>query len=124
VIQLTGLSANWQAVPSFFEEEFMDLRAYYKKVREVESQLPGPFVVVVSIETPDGGKAGVCTEVARLSAAKQIADNRARVATQDEADAFHFRNELAREAYEREAAVSKMQFVVVPAKNDPKGSRE
>ena len=37
----------------------MDLRVYYQKIRKIEAELPEPFVVVVSRETPDGGKAGV-----------------------------------------------------------------
>jgi hypothetical protein len=102
----------------------MDLKAYYKKVREIESQLPGPFVVVVSTETSDGGKAGVLTEVATLTAAKHIAEGRARVATIQESDAFHARNQEAKEAAENTAAANKMQFVVVPAKNGLKGSKE
>ncbi|MDX1980367.1 MAG: hypothetical protein SFV51_08865 [Bryobacteraceae bacterium] len=66
----------------------MDLRVYYRKIREVESGLPGEFVVLVSQETADGGKAGVMTEVPRYSAAKLIVENRARLATETEARAF------------------------------------
>lgn len=66
----------------------MDLRIYYRKIREVESGLPGEFVVLVSQETADGGKAGVMTEVPRYSAAKLIVENRARLATEAEARAF------------------------------------
>ena len=71
----------------------MDLRAYYKKVREIEGKFSQPFVVVVSIETPDGGKAGVFTEVATLTAAKHIAEGRARAATAEECLGFHERNQ-------------------------------
>ncbi len=99
----------------------MDLRAYYKKLREVESQLPGRFVVVVSLETSDGGKGGVMTEVVRLTAAKQILDGRARLADDQESGTFHARNQEARQAAEEAAAANKMQFVVVPAKSGHKG---
>ncbi len=102
----------------------MDLRAYYKKLREVESQLEGPFVVIVSLETPEGGRGGVMTEVAKLTAAKQILDNRARIANAQEASAFHTRNEEGRLAAEQATAVSKMQFVVVPAKGGFKDRKD
>ena len=102
----------------------MDLRAYYKKVREIENTLSRPFAVVVSVETPDGGKAGVLTEVATLTAAKQIAEGRARAASTEEANGFHVRNREAKQAADNAASVSRMQFVVVPAKSGPVVSKE
>ena len=102
----------------------MDLRAYYKKVREIEGTLPRPFVVLVSIETPDGGKAGVLTEVATLSAAKHIAEGRARVATAEESDIFHARNQAAKKSAEAAAEANKMKLVVVRDKNSSLGSEE
>jgi hypothetical protein len=102
----------------------MDLRAYYKKVREIESELPSPFVVMVSLETPDGGKPGVLTEVAKLTAAKHIAEGRARVATADETDEYHLRNLEARQAFDDAAAINRMQFMVVPAKSGSKKDKE
>ena len=45
----------------------MDLRAYYQKMRKVESEIQDPYVVIVSRETPDGGRAGVKSEVPRAS---------------------------------------------------------
>jgi hypothetical protein len=102
----------------------MDLRAYYKKIREVEATLPGPFVVVKSRETSDGGKPGVMTEVPRETAAKQVVEGRAHVASATEAEAFHKKNRQCKEIADQEAAVSKMQFVVVPAKAETKGSKD
>jgi hypothetical protein len=102
----------------------MDLRAYYKKVREIESELPSSFVVTVSLETPDGGKPGVFTEVAKLTAAKHIAEGRARVATADEADEYHLRNLEARQAFDDAAAINRMQFMVIPAKSGSKKDKE
>ena len=102
----------------------MDLRAYYKKVREIESALPGQFVVVVSVETTDGGKDGVLTEVARFTAAKQIAEGRARAASTEEARGFHQRNRDAKEAVDQAATMDKMEFVMVSGKDKKKGSRK
>ena len=55
----------------------MDLKAYYAKVKEVEARIPGEWVVVISRETPDGGKAGVRVEVPKRVAAKMVVDGRA-----------------------------------------------
>jgi hypothetical protein len=55
----------------------MELREYYKKVREVEAQIAEPFVTVVSRKTRDGGRAGRRVQVARDVAAKLIVDGKA-----------------------------------------------
>jgi hypothetical protein len=55
----------------------MELREYYKKIREVEDKIAAPFVTVVSRKTRDGGRAGRRIEVAREVAAKLIVDGRA-----------------------------------------------
>ena len=62
----------------------MDLRVFYQKMRKLEQEIVGEHVVVVSLETPDGGKAGVRTEVTRENAAKMIVEGRARMATKSE----------------------------------------
>ena len=60
----------------------MDLRSYYKKVREAEATLKGDDIVLVSLATPEGGKPGVLTEAPRGVASKLIAEGRARVKRQ------------------------------------------
>ncbi|MBV9503810.1 MAG: hypothetical protein JO323_02270 [Acidobacteriia bacterium] len=62
----------------------MNLRGYYKRLRETESAIEEPFPVIVSLATPDGGKAGQRTEVSRALAARMITDGLARLATSDE----------------------------------------
>lgn len=81
----------------------MDLRAFYQKMRKIEQEITAPHVVMVSIETPDGGKAGVRTEVNRESAAKLIVEGRSRLATPEEADEFH--RHMRASIREREKAV-------------------
>ncbi len=71
----------------------MNLRAHYQKVRELQATLAEPFLVMRSQATPDGGRAGVLTEVPRHLAAEMIADGRACVA--DEADTKKFRDKTA-----------------------------
>ena len=62
----------------------MDLKSYYQKLREMEAALPSDYVVVVSKETPDGGRAGTLTEVPRRLAAKLILDGAAELATEEQ----------------------------------------
>ena len=91
----------------------MDLRAYYQKIRETEGRFVDDFPVLVSCQTQDGGKAGVCTEVSRPLAAKMLVEGLAREATPDELRAFRrAQAEAKRRADEAEAAKN-LQFKVV-----------
>jgi hypothetical protein len=92
----------------------MDLRAYYQKIRETEAALPEPCVTV-SLETADGGKAGVRTEVPRKIAARMIVDGHARPATEEEAEAFRAAQAEAKRAADQLAAASRMQVTVIPS---------
>jgi len=94
----------------------MDLRSYYKKLREAEATLTGEHLVMVSLETSEGGKAGVRTETPRAIAAKLVAEERARVATEEEASEFHEANRCAREAHEEAEAAKRIQVMVIPAR--------
>jgi hypothetical protein len=93
----------------------MDVRSYYKKVREADAALTGEHFVMVSLETSEGGKPGVRTEVPREIAAKLIAEVRARVATEDETREFHDANREARVAHEQDEAAKRVQVMVIPA---------
>ena len=93
----------------------MDLRAYYKRIREVEARIGQPYVVVMSLDTPDGGKAGVSAEVARPVAAKLVTEGRVRLATEEEAAAFHSGQTEARLAEEARIAAQRMQVMLVPS---------
>ena len=95
----------------------MDLRAYYSKVREAEATLTGEHMVLVSLVTPEGGKAGVRTEVPRRVAAKFIAEGRARLATEEETREFHDANRAAREKYEQDEAARRLQVMVIPSQD-------
>ncbi|HEU5020255.1 MAG TPA: hypothetical protein VFT60_00145 [Bryobacteraceae bacterium] len=92
----------------------MDVRSYYKKVRDTEETLRRNEVVLVSLATPEGGKEGVRTEAPRSVAARMIAEGRARVATDAEATEFREGLRAARQKYEREEAARRVQIVVMP----------
>lgn len=63
----------------------MDLRDYYRKVREVEETIAEKDAVIVSEATPDGGRSGVMSEVPRAVAARMVAAGKARLATAEQA---------------------------------------
>lgn len=91
----------------------MDLQVYYKKIRAMEESLRDSSVVLVSLETPDGGRQGVRTEVPRRIAAKMIVEGGARLATAEEAHEFHEEAADAKRRAEQLAAASRMQFAVI-----------
>ena len=101
----------------------MDLRNYYAKVRDAHAMLIGEHIVMVSLETSEGGKAGVKTEAPRAIAAKLIAEQRARVATDEEAREFYEANREAKAAYDDDQAAKRLQVMVIPA-NEFKKQRE
>jgi hypothetical protein len=93
----------------------MDLRAYYRHVRDAEATLTGEHQVMISMATPEGGVAGVRTEAPRAIAAKLIAEGRARVATDEEAAEFNKGNKDARLRHEREESAKRIQVMVIPS---------
>ena len=91
----------------------MDLKQYFRKMREIESTIPEPFVLVVSLETPDGGKPGTVTEVSRLSAAKMIIEGRAVLANESEKQAYFAQQEAAKKAAEKYELSKRLQVAIV-----------
>lgn len=83
----------------------MDLRAYYRTIREIEAGIPGECAVIVSRATPDGGREGVLTEAPRTVAARLIAEGAATLASIEQAAAFRERMQaLCAEEAARQAA--------------------
>src|SRR5215472_4640771 len=102
--------------PSAAPQEIrMNLKLYFEKIRETELQITETFPIVVSKDTEDGGKAGRYIEVTRAIAAKMITENRARLATPDEAKAYREAQAEARRQAEEAADAAKVQFTVVSA---------
>jgi hypothetical protein len=66
----------------------MDLRAYYRKLRSIEAELREDSVVIISRETTDGGRAGVKSDVPRALGARLMVDEKADLATPEEAAEF------------------------------------
>ena len=100
----------------------MDLKVYYRKIREAEASIAEPDVVMVSFETPDGGRAGKMTEVSRAAAAKLIVEGRARLATEEERARFVAETQAAREEAKRRESASRIRVAVIP-ETDLRGQR-
>lgn len=91
----------------------MNLRMYYDKIREWEARIGEEFIVLASLETPDGGKVGVKTEAGKRTAARMIVEGRARLATQEETEEFRKEQAAAKAEAERAAAAARVQVAVV-----------
>lgn len=91
----------------------MDIRVYFQKIREVERNIQDPYVVVVSLETSEGGKPGRSTEVSREAAAKLVVEGKVRLASEQERTAFYTEAKEAFAAAEQEKMASKIQLTVV-----------
>jgi hypothetical protein len=91
----------------------MDLRMFYQKLRKIEQEIADPHVVVVSNETPDGGRAGQKSEVSRNIAAKLLVEGRARLATPEEEAEFRGVIDQALQVAEQRALAQKIQVNVV-----------
>lgn len=92
----------------------MDLRAYYQKIREIEARIEEAFAIVVSLETGDGGKAGIATEVSRAIAAKMVVEGIVRIASEAEAAEFLTQKAEAVKVAVEEAAAGQVHLSVVP----------
>jgi hypothetical protein len=91
----------------------MDVRAFYQKVRQVAGTIAEAYAVVISFSTPDGGREGIASEVARTLAALLVVEGKARLATAEEVSDFRSRAAEAKAAADQLAAAGKVQFTVL-----------
>ena len=91
----------------------MDLRVFYQKLRKLEQEISDPHVVVVSLETADGGRAGQKSEVTRVIAARSILEGRARLATAEETAEYRKAIDQALQDAEQRAISEKVQLNVI-----------
>ena len=91
----------------------MDLKLFYQKLRKIEQEIADPHVLVVSQETPDGGRAGQKSEVSRGIAARLIVESRARLATAEEVAEYRAAIEQARHEADQRTMAQKIQVSVV-----------
>jgi len=96
----------------------MDLRQFYKKMREVESSIRQPYVMVTSVETSDGGRPGIVSEVAREVAAMLIVGGKAVLSSETEVESYRAAQEGAKVAHEKAEMAKRLQLTIV---SDPEG---
>jgi hypothetical protein len=91
----------------------MDIRNYYQKVKQVEATIGKEYVVIVSLETPDGGRSGVFTEVSRHAAAKLAIEGKARIADEREEGEYYAQQAEIRRRSQEEEASNRVQVTLV-----------
>jgi len=91
----------------------MDLRAYYRKRREMEQTIPGEYVLLKSLATPDGGITGRLTEADRAVAARMIVDGLAEIASAAEREALDKQIAEDRRRAEQKRTAAQLQFTVI-----------
>ena len=91
----------------------MDLKKYYAELQEKEASLEGKDLYVVSLATPDGGKAGIFTQVAKRLGCQLMVEGKARLASDEEVEAYESEQADQRAAIECEAFASRIQVRLV-----------
>ena len=91
----------------------MDLKQYFRKIRQVEAGLVDRFPLVVSLETSDGGKAGLVSEISREQAAKMIVEGRAVLASEEEKELYRRQQASAKEAAEKAELAKHIQVAII-----------
>ena len=91
----------------------MDLKAYYRRIRETEASFEDEFPVVKSLATESGGREGRLTETTRAVAARMLADGVAVLASAVEAAAHRKAAAAAKRAEEERRRAAQVQFAVL-----------
>jgi hypothetical protein len=91
----------------------MDVKQYYRKINDIEATITEKYPVVISLETPDGGRAGVLSEVSRSNAAKLIVEGRALVANTSEKQRYFEQQAMARKAAEKAELARRLQVAII-----------
>ena len=91
----------------------MDVKQYYRKINEVQAGLKDKYPMIISLETPDGGKAGVVSEVSRSLAAKLIVEGRGVLASQAEVEKYQNEQIAARRIAEKAELAKRLQVAII-----------
>lgn len=102
----------------------MDLKRYYQELRQKEAEIEGTDIYVVSLDTPDGGKAGVVTQVPKRIGCKLIVEGRARLATAEEVEKFEREEAEKRAEFQNAEFARKIQVQVVAEPRQARGGKE
>jgi len=95
------------------EEKAMDLRQYFKKIKDTEASIEDQYPLIISLETSDGGKPGAVIEVSRAQAAKALVENRAVLATDVQRAAYYAQEATRRKAAEKAELSRRLQIAII-----------
>ena len=91
----------------------MDVRQYYRKLRDIEATMSEPYLLVISLETADGGRSGAVSEVSRFLAAKLIVEGRAVLASEKEKQAYSEQQAAAKKASYKADLARRVQVAII-----------
>jgi hypothetical protein len=97
----------------------MDLRQFFKKIRDVEDGIVDQFPLVASLETGDGGKSGVVSEVPRCQAARMIVEGKARLASEEEKQVYIEQAAASRKHFDELEAAKRAHMVFIASPEPP-----
>lgn len=98
----------------------MDLRRYFQEVKAKEAEIAGEDIYVVSLATPDGGRAGVITQVPKRVGCQLMVEGKARQASAEEVERFREEEAAKRQEFASQEFARKIQVQVVA---EPKTGR-
>ena len=90
----------------------MEVKTFYRKLREIEATLPDE-VILISKETPEGGRAGRFTEAPRAVAARLIVEGVAERASDADAEQYGEQVRQAHSDETRRRAAASIQVNVI-----------
>src|ERR1700754_3950110 len=91
----------------------MDLKQYFRRLREIENSFVDSYPVLVSLDTPDGGKAGLISEMSRPVAAKMIVEGRAVPASEEQKTFYYQQQEVLKRAAEKAELAKRVQVAII-----------
>ncbi len=91
----------------------MDIRQYFKKIRDIEASIKEPYPLIVSADTEDGGKAGTIVEVSKEEAAKAIAEGRAVAASEQQKKDYFEQEARRRQSAEKAELSRRLQIAII-----------
>jgi hypothetical protein len=91
----------------------MDVKQYFRRLREIEQSFIDRYPVVISLETPDGGKAGLIAEMSREVAAKMIVEGRAVLASAEQKTAYYEHQDATKRAAEKAELARRVQVAII-----------
>jgi hypothetical protein len=91
----------------------VDVKQYFRKIRDLEATLKEEYPIVISRETSDGGKPGLIIEVSRENAARLIVEGRAVLATEDERRQYLEQQAAVRRAAEKAELAKYVQVAIL-----------